>query len=65
VVSDAERHGLERLHRVPSTLAGLSRARAVLLMAQGMAGIAIAERVAIRWSKSLHARQTHDYDATA
>ena len=45
-VSDADRRELERLHRAPSTPAGLSRrARAVLLMAQGMAGVEIAERV--------------------
>jgi transposase len=45
-VSEAERHELERLHRAPSTPAGLSRrARAVLLMAQGLSGVEIAERV--------------------
>jgi len=45
-VSEADRHELERLHRAPSTPAGLSRrARAVLLMAQGMSGVDIAERV--------------------
>jgi len=45
-VSAADRHELERLHRAPSTPSGLSRrARAVLLMAQGMAGVDIAERV--------------------
>jgi transposase len=45
-VSDAARRELERLQRAPSTPAGLSRrARAVLLMAQGMTGVAIAERV--------------------
>ena len=45
-VSDAARRELERLHRAPSTPAGLSRrARAVLLMAQGMSGVDIAERV--------------------
>src|SRR5438093_7313563 len=45
-VSDADRRELERLHRAPSTPAGLSRrARAVLLMAQGMSGVDIAERV--------------------
>src|SRR5881396_89624 len=45
-VSDADRHELERLHRAPSTPSGLSRrARAVLLMAQGMVGVDIAERV--------------------
>src|SRR2546425_6676896 len=45
-VSAADRHELERLHRAPSTPSGLSRrARAVLLMVQGMSGVAIAERV--------------------
>src|SRR2546425_7026384 len=45
-VSAADRHELERLHRAPSTPSGPSRrARAVLLMAQGMAGVDIAERV--------------------
>jgi DNA-binding CsgD family transcriptional regulator len=42
----ADRHELERLQRAPSTPSGLSRrARAVLLMVQGMSGVAIAERV--------------------
>src|SRR5713226_7228703 len=46
VVSEADRHHLERLYRAPSTPAGLSRrARAVLLMAQGLPGVEIAERV--------------------
>jgi transposase len=46
VVTDNARDELERLHRASSTPAGLSRrVRAVLLMAQGMAGVAIAERV--------------------
>ena len=46
VVSEADRHELERLHRAPSTPSGLSRrARTVLLMAQGMSGVDIAERV--------------------
>jgi transposase len=45
-VSDVDRRELERLHRARSTPAGLSRrARAVLLMAQGIAGVEIAERV--------------------
>src|SRR5258705_2860711 len=45
-VSPAERAELERLQRAPSTPAGLSRrARAVLLMAQGVAGVEIAERI--------------------
>src|SRR5467141_5321701 len=45
-VSEADRHDLERLQRAPSTPSGLSRrARAVLLMVQGMSGVAIAERV--------------------
>src|SRR2546426_1322288 len=45
VVSEAARHELERLQRASSTPAGLSRrARAVLLMAQGLAGVEIAER---------------------
>src|SRR5947208_12143494 len=46
VVSEADRHHLERLCRAPSTAAGPSRrARAVLLMAQGLPGVEIAERV--------------------
>ena len=45
VVSDADRLELERLQRSSSTPAGLSRrARAVLLMAQGVAGVGVAER---------------------
>jgi transposase len=46
LVTNEARDELERLHRAPSTPAGLSRrARAVLLMAQGMSGVDIAERV--------------------
>jgi transposase len=45
-VSPAERAELARLQRAPSTRAGLSRrARAVLLMAQGVSGVEIAERI--------------------
>ena len=45
VVSEADRRELERLRRSPSVRAGLSRrARAVLLMAQGVAGVEIAAR---------------------
>lgn len=45
-LSDADRAELERLQRASSTPAGLSRrARAVLLMAQGVAGVDVAERV--------------------
>src|SRR3990172_735726 len=45
VVSEADRHELERLQRAPSALAGLSRrARAVLMMAQDVPGVEIAER---------------------
>src|SRR5213594_2683025 len=45
VVSEAERRELERLRRSPSTAAGLSRrAGAVLLMAEGMPGVEIADR---------------------
>src|SRR5437762_12034468 len=45
VVSEADRHELERLCRASSTRAGLSRrARAVLLMAHGLSGVAIATR---------------------
>src|SRR5438552_17179753 len=45
VVSEAERRELERLQRSPSTAAGLSRrARGVLLMAQGVPGVEIADR---------------------
>lgn len=44
-VSARDRHELERLQRSPSTPAGLSRrARAVLLMAQGLSGVEIAGR---------------------
>src|SRR5438552_3043044 len=44
-VSEADRHELERLHRSSSIPAGLSRrARAVLLMAQGLAGVEVARR---------------------
>ena len=46
VVSAADRAALERLQRAPSTPAGLSRrARAVLLMAQGVSGVEIADRI--------------------
>ena len=46
VVRAADRAALERLQRAPSTPAGLSRrARAVLLMAQGVSGVEIAERI--------------------
>ncbi len=45
VVSEADRRELERLQRWPSAPAGLSRrARAVLLMAQDVRGVEIAER---------------------
>jgi transposase len=45
-VSAADRAELERLQRAPSTPAGLSRrARAVLLMTQGLSGVEIAERI--------------------
>jgi transposase len=45
-VSEADRAELERLQRASSTPAGLSRrARAVLLMAQGLSGVEIAARV--------------------
>src|SRR5882672_5453293 len=44
-VREADRRELERLQRSPSAPAGLTRrARAVLLMAQGVAGVEIAER---------------------
>ena len=44
-VSEADRRELERLQRAPSAPAGLTRrARAVLLMVQGMTGVEIAER---------------------
>lgn len=46
VLAEADRRELERLHRASSTPAGLSRrARAVLLMAQGISGVTIADRV--------------------
>jgi transposase len=45
VVTDADRAALERLQRAPSTRAGVSRrVRAVLLMAQGISGVEVAER---------------------
>src|SRR4029453_7012194 len=45
-LSDTDRAELERLHRASSTPAGLSRrVRAVLLMAQGLSGVEIAERI--------------------
>jgi transposase len=45
-VSGADRAELERLQRASSTPAGLSRrARAVLLMSQGLSGVEIAERI--------------------
>jgi transposase len=44
-VTEADRHELERLQRSPSIRAGLSRrARAVLLMAQGLSGVEVASR---------------------
>lgn len=46
VLAAEARRELERLHRASSTPAGLSRrARAVLLMAQGISGVKIADRV--------------------
>jgi transposase len=46
VVSEADRRELERLCRASSAAAGLSRrARAVLLMADGLSGVAIATRL--------------------
>jgi transposase len=45
VLSDADRQELERLQRASATRAGVARrARAVLLMANGMGGVAVAER---------------------
>lgn len=45
-VSAVDRAELERLQRAPTTPAGLSRrARAVLLMAQGVSGVEVAERI--------------------
>jgi transposase len=44
-VTEADRRELERLQRSPSTAAGLSRrARAVLLMSQGLSGVEVALR---------------------
>src|SRR5439155_8140675 len=44
-VSEADRRELERLQRSPAAPAGLSRrARAVLLMVQGLAGVEVAQR---------------------
>jgi hypothetical protein len=46
LVTASDRTKLERLQQAPSTPAGLSRqARAVLLMAQGLSGVEIAERI--------------------
>src|SRR5499427_9581323 len=46
MVTAADRAELERLQRAPSTPAGLSRrARAVLLMAQGLSGVEVADRI--------------------
>jgi len=46
VVTAADRRELDRLQRAHSTRAGVSRrARAVLLMAQGLSGVEIAERI--------------------
>lgn len=46
VLTEPDRHELERLQRASSTPAGLShRARAVLLMAEGVSGVEIAERI--------------------
>ena len=45
-VTGADRAALERLHRAPSTPAGVSRrVRAVLLLAQGVSGVEVAERI--------------------
>src|SRR5262249_26950794 len=45
LVSEADRRELERLQRAPSAPAGLTRrARAVLLMVQGLTGVEIAKR---------------------
>src|SRR5437773_11857262 len=45
-VSPADRAALERLQRAPSTAAGLSRrARAIMLMVQGLSGVEIAARI--------------------
>src|SRR5439155_22269163 len=45
VVNEQDRHELERLQRSPSAPAGLTRrARAVLMMAQDVPGVEIAER---------------------
>src|SRR5881409_441137 len=45
VVNEQDRHELERLQRSPCAPAGLTRrARAVLMMAQGLPGVEIAER---------------------
>jgi len=50
VVLAADRKRLERLARAPSTPAGLSRrARAVLLMAEGLSGMEIAQRIGYTW----------------
>ena len=45
-VTAADRAALERLQRAPSTPAGVSRrARAILLMSQGLSGVEIADRI--------------------
>lgn len=47
ILSETERHELHALQRRPSSPAGLARrARAVLLMAEGQSGVAVAERTA-------------------
>ncbi len=49
-VLQADREMLEQLVRAPSTAAGLSRrARAVLLMAEGLSGMEIARRTGYTW----------------
>ena len=49
-VIQADLDELERLARAPSTPAGLSRrARAVLLMAEGLSGMEIAKRIGYTW----------------
>src|SRR5262245_26514650 len=55
-VSDADRAELERLQRASSAPAGLSRrARAVLLMAQGVSGVEIAARIGYTVVQGLYA----------
>ena len=59
-VLPADRKQLERLARTPSTPAGLSRrARAVLLMAEGLSGMEIAKRIGYTWMQVSRIRRRY------